>query len=144
MKTRFSSLVSVKKNSMQKSELVVQNANNNLNNARNALENAYIELQHIQSPIAGKITELFASRVLLNTQRNIIKENEEWIIFAEKELGFAKAKLKADMIEYEKFNYLEVEEIKKIVEQQKIKEKKELDEIAVMTYNRKSKEDTSL
>jgi len=134
MKTRFSSLVSVKKNSMQKSELVVQNANNNLNNARNALENAYIELQHIQSPIAGKITELFASRVLLNTQRNIIKENEEWIIFAEKELGFAKAKLKADMIEYEKFKYLELKEINAILKKIKIKEAKDLDEIALITH----------
>jgi flagellar biosynthesis chaperone FliJ len=134
MKTRFSSLVSVKKNSMQKSELVVQTANNNLNNAKTALKNAYIELQQIQSPLTGKITELFASRALLDTQRHIIKENEEWIIYAEQELHVAKEQLKSDMIEYEKFKYLELQEINATLKKIKIKEAKDLDEIALITF----------
>jgi flagellar biosynthesis chaperone FliJ len=134
MKTRFSSLVSVKKNSMQKSEIAVQSANNSLNNANNALENAFLVLQQIKSPLSGKITELFASRVLLDTQRNIIKEKQEWITFAEKELVLAKERLKSDMIEYEKFKYLELQEINAKLKEIKIKEAKDLDEIALITH----------
>ena len=42
------------------------------------------------------------------------------------------------MIEYEKFKYLDLQEIKKIIKKQKMLEAKELDEVALMTYARKT------
>ena len=139
MKTRFTSLVNVKKNSMQKSELVLQNANSNLNNAKNALKSAYQELQQIVPPQSGKITELFASRVLLNTQRNVIQHNEEWVAYAKREVLEAKESLKLEMIEYEKYKYLELQEINATLKKLKIKEAKDLDEIALMTHARNNR-----
>ncbi|MDQ7042071.1 MAG: flagellar export protein FliJ [Sulfurimonas sp.] len=136
MKTRYTSLVSVKKNIMQKSERVLQSANANLSSALMALELSFSELQNIPSPTSGQISEFLSARTLLDSQRAIIQHNQEWAEFARNEIKNAQEKLKLDMIEYEKFNYLELEEIKKILLKQKHEEAKELDEIALMTYKK--------
>jgi hypothetical protein len=57
MKTRFSSLVSVKKNIMNKSEQVLQKANLNFNNANEALRESLQSLQEISTPKSGQISE---------------------------------------------------------------------------------------
>ena len=139
MKTRYSPLVSVKKNIMQKSERALESANVNLNNASQALKTSLLELHTIETPQTGNIQEFLSARTLLDVQRNIITHNEEWISFAHREIAEAKEQLKRDSIEYEKFNYLELEEIKKILNERKLKEAKELDEVALMTYEMKQK-----
>lgn len=136
MKTRYTSLVSVKKDIMQKSERVLQSANANLNSALVALELSLIELKNIPSPTTGQISDFLASRTLLDSQRVIIQHDQEWVEFARNEIRNASAQLKLDMVEYEKFNYLELEEIKVILLKRKRDEAKELDEIALMTYKK--------
>jgi len=137
MKTRFSSLVSVKKDSMQKSERVVKKANQNLQNAQEALSESLQQLQEIAPPQEGVISDFLANRTLLDAQRTLIKHNEEWVAYARQELFNAQEELKHAMIEYEKFKYLEVEEIKKILDARKLQERKDLDEVALMTYEKK-------
>ena len=137
MKTKFSSLVTVKKNSMQKSELVVQNANATLNSAHVALELSKKSLNDIEEPHSGTIGDLLASRTLLDVTREGIVHNQAWIKYAQEQLAIAKEQLKFDMIEYEKFKYLELQEMKKILEKQIALEVKELDEVALMTHMRK-------
>jgi flagellar biosynthesis chaperone FliJ len=83
--------------------------------------------------------ELLASRMILDTQRHNITHNKEWINFAQKQSNYAKEVLKKNMIEYEKFKYLELEEIKRALKAQKIQESKELDEIALLTHSKKHK-----
>ncbi len=138
MKTRFSALISLKKNTMQKSERVVQNANKNLLNAKEALRESLAELQNIDTPDHGLISDFLANRMLLDSQRAIIAHNEAWVSYAQKELLEAKEQLKHDMIEYEKFKYLELQEIEKMLKAKKIKEAKDLDEVALMTYAQKT------
>ena len=137
MKTRFSALVSLKKNAMQKSERVVQNANKNLLNAKEALRESLEQLQSIPSPENGIIADFLANRTLLDSQRALIAHNEGWVAYAKKELQEAQEELKKAMIEYEKFNYLELQEIEKVLKAKKIKEAKDLDEVALMTYSKK-------
>jgi len=143
MKTRYSPLVSVKKNIMQKSERVLQSANNNLNSAKEALKTSLLELHTIETPQTGNIQEFLSARTLLDTQRVVIKHNEEWIAFAQHEIEEAKEQLKKDNIEYEKFNYLELEEIKRVMKERKLQEGKDLDEVALMTYGMKHKKNKS-
>ncbi|WP_457750135.1 flagellar export protein FliJ [Sulfurimonas sp.] len=140
MKTRFSSLVHVKKNVMQKSERVLQKANMNLHNAQKALEESLLYLQEIKPPSHGKITDFLQSRTLLDIQRAVIRHNEEWVVYTKTEVAQAKEQLKKDMIEYEKYKYLEYEELQKALKKIKIQEAKDLDEIALMTYTNKDKE----
>jgi len=137
VKTRYTSLVSVKKNLMQKSERALQSANANLNSATIALELSLKSLNDIPSPTEGQISEFLSSRMLLDSQRNIIRQNEEWIDFCQHTIREAKEQLKIDMIEFEKFNYLELQEIKEILHKRKVQEAKDLDEIALMTYDKK-------
>lgn len=137
MKTRFSSLVKLKKNQMKKSEQFVVQSNVNLNSASVALENSYKELSNLSEPKGGSIKQMFSSRVLLESQREIIQNNQEWVAFAKNQLDSAKNQLKKDTLEYEKFQYLELQEIKQELQKQKLRESKELDEIAIMGYKGK-------
>ena len=139
MKTRYSSLVTVKKNIMQKSERVLQSATKDLNSASSALELSYSALKDVEAPNSGNMSQFLASRTLLESQRSIIAHNQEWKNYADKQVDIAKEKLKLDMIEYEKFNYLELEEVKKILRERKFQEAKDLDEVALMTHAQKSK-----
>ena len=137
MKTRYSSLVGLKKSTMQKSERVMQKANADLNSATMALHISYESLQNINSPTSGNISKLIASRTIVDSAREEINHNKKWIEFAQEQVKLAKEQLKLDMIEHEKFKYLELEEIKKMIKAAKLKESKELDEIALMTHARK-------
>lgn len=137
MKTRYSPLVKLKKSTMDKSERVVQKANADLNSALVALKLSYNSLDDIKIPTTGNMNDLLASRSLLSSQRGLIEHNKDWLTFAKKQVNSAKEQLKLDMIEYEKFKYLEFQEIKKMQYKIKTKESKELDEIALMTYDKK-------
>jgi flagellar export protein FliJ len=139
VKTRFSPLVKIKKNSMQNSEQVLQKANSNLNSATMALELSYNSLKDVEPPRSGTMSEMLASRTLLSSQRELISHNKRWVTFATSQVNEAKKQLKLDMIEHEKFQYLELQEIKQELQKRKLKEAKELDEIALMTYTEKNR-----
>ncbi len=124
---------------MDKSERLVQKKNMDLTNALNALENSYEYLEGISQPSSGNITELLASRSLLSSQRGLIDNNKNWVKFAKEQLAVAQEQFKKDMIEYEKYKYLEVQEFKKHQEEIKRKESKALDEVALMTFGKEYK-----
>ena len=113
MKTRYSSLVTVKKSNMENSENALKTANISYTNAKNALELSYDLLKDVTSPQTGKVAQMLASRALIQSQRGVIEHNKQWIHFAQEQVQVAKKKLQSDTIEYEKFKYLELEEIKK-------------------------------
>ena len=136
MKTRYSPLVKLKKSAMDKSERLLQQKNAELTNAKKSLEDSYEYLDTISQPASGNINDLLASRSLLSSQRGLIENNKEWVRFAKDQLEDAKKRFKEDMIEFEKFKYLEVQEIKKYQKELKIKESKELDEVAMMTFGK--------
>ena len=144
MNTRFSSLVKIKKSEMQKKERLVQNANADLNSASIALELSNNAIYDIKEPHDGFMSGFLQTRTLLDSSRHLIKHNQEWVDFAQQQVYAAKEELKKSMIEYEKFNYLELEEIKKIILQNKIEEAKSLDEVALMTHQRKRKKEEKL
>jgi flagellar biosynthesis chaperone FliJ len=139
MKTRYSSLVTLKKSTMQKSEQVLQRANADVNTAAIELQLSYDLLDTVEAPSTGSMSDMMSARSLMDAQRGVIKHNQEWLRYANEQVDLAKVQLKNDMIEYEKFNYLELEEIKKKLKEIKIQEAKDLDEIALMTYGKKNK-----
>lgn len=139
MKTRFTPLVKLKKTAMDKSEGVLQKANADLNSAKAALEKSYETLDEITSPQKGNMKDFLASRELLNSARGFVKHNQEWILYAQNQVTQAKEKLKLDIIEHEKFKYLELQEIEKELKRVKIQEMKDLDEVALMTHSKKEK-----
>jgi len=138
MKTRFSALVQLKKDTMQKSERALERANTDLNSAKKALDLAYESLQDIELPSSGAVSNFLAHKTLLESTRLLIRKNQEWVEFTQQQAYLAKQQLQKDMIEYEKFKYLEAEELKKIQQAKEKLQAKELDEIALMGFaNRK-------
>jgi len=144
MKTRFSSLVSIKKNEMQNKERAVQKANADLNSAMVALELSYNASNNITSPNSGFMSHFLASRSLLDSSRQLIEHNKQWVNFAQEQVLITKEALKESMVEYEKFKYLELEEIKKVIKEQQAKESKDLDEVALMIHQRKTKKEVAI
>ncbi|SFV62012.1 hypothetical protein MNB_SM-5-849 [hydrothermal vent metagenome] len=144
MKTRFSSLVNVKKNTMQKSESALQKANAAFLNAQEALATSLQQLQDFTPPTDGQIANFLAHRTLLDAQRAVIAENEERVRVSKDAMQKAKEQLQLDTIEYEKFKYLEFEEQKALLKKLKIKEAKDLDEIALMTFANKTMQKANL
>jgi flagellar export protein FliJ len=139
MQTRYTPLVKLKKSTMDKSENAVSKANADLNSASMALETSYNSLDSIELPSTGTMAELSASRTLLDSQRGIIQHNKESLEFAKNQVESAKEQLKLDMKEFEKFKYLESQEIKKVIKEKKIQESKDLDEIALITFSNNQK-----
>jgi len=137
MKTRYSVLVDIKQDIVKKSETEVARSSANLSSAMLSLESSQKALEDIVLPKSGTISDLLVSRTLLSSQREVIQNNQKQVESAKKQVELSKEKLKSDMIEHEKFKYLELEEIKRILKEQKILEAKELDEIAIITHNRK-------
>lgn len=139
MKTRYTPLVKIKKSDLDRSERELLQATVGLNNAESSLSEAYGTLQNLQLPQNGKIQDMLSARSFISAQRNVLEEKKKWLLFAQEQVALASSKLKISNIEYEKFQYLEVQEIKKVLKQKNIKESKDLDEIATMTYNRRKK-----
>lgn len=139
MKTRYTPLVKLKKSTMDKSEQVLQRANADLNSAAMALEISYQSIKDITPPQNGSMKDFIANRTLLSSGRGLIEHNKGWIEFAKNQVESAKEKLKLDMIEHEKFKYLELQEIQKEIKKLKVKEAKDLDEVALMIYAQKER-----
>jgi flagellar biosynthesis chaperone FliJ len=139
MKTRFSSLVALKKDAMQKSERLFEQANQKFIVTKKALEEAIAQLEAIPTLQKGVISDFMANRALLDAQRRVIAKNEQLLQEANSELLEAKEALKRIMMEHEKFKYLHLQEVHKILDEQKRAEVKALDEVALMTYDRKTR-----
>jgi flagellar biosynthesis chaperone FliJ len=137
MKTRYTPLLKIKKSDLDKCERELQVANQSLNDAKNSLEDAYKMLRQLETPTHGKIQEMLQARNFITVQREVVEDKRNWVEFATHQLQSAVIKLKASNLEYEKFKYLDFEEIKKEMKIRAQKESKELDEIALMTYKKR-------
>lgn len=137
MKTRYSSLTLVKKNLVDKSERTLQEYNKTLARAKDALRVSLQELNTIEVPQSGTVSQIKASSTLFQFQRAQIEHNRQWVDFAQNQVNQAKEELKKEMIEYEKFKYLELEELKKLAKELQIAQAKELDEIALLTFKKR-------
>ncbi len=134
MRTRFTQLVKYKHNEMQKCERELFRLNSELSDAQEQLQTAYDILHQLQTPQEGDIQTFLQSRTTLALQRDIIKKKCATIEQIKLHVNRAKESLKSSMIEYEKFKYLETQQIKKMVKKQMLQESKELDDAALQTF----------
>ncbi len=139
MNTRFTQLVKYKKNEMQKSERELLRANNELLEATESLESSYTLLNALPTPQKGNIEIFLQSRLSLCIQRDIIQQDSQQVELKNSSVKNAKEELKESMIEHEKFQYLEAEQIKKIIKKRNMQEAKSLDEAALQTFIGKTK-----
>ena len=124
---------------MQEDEVSLQQAIARLQNAKEELERSVEDLEPLQVPDEGDMQSFLASRSLLDSQFRLIEKNREWVAFEESMVEAARQALKKSTVEYEKFKYLEAEEIKKRQKELALKESKRLDELAMIGFNQKER-----
>lgn len=136
MKSRFDPIVDLKKSELTKREASLVQLGTILQNAKNALQNSYDELGSIDLQKGGVAKEMHKARALVDLQRATIVKNREWVAFASSQLEVARREYEKELLELEKFKYLQSEEIREKILEIKKKESKELDEIAALSYAR--------
>lgn len=138
MKSKYTSLVKLKKKELDKCEHEVIQANLGFSNATTALEDAYVLLATLSLPSGGTVAELLQAQSMIQTQHEIIAQCTNMLALAKAHQLQTQRHFKKAMIEYEKFNYLQMQELDAHKLKIKKEEAKMLDEVGVLTYKSES------
>jgi flagellar biosynthesis chaperone FliJ len=136
MKSRYEPLVKLKKKALDKAEQQLMNANTEVVLSDAVLLNAYAELSSLKSPLNGPFGELFQAKMMLQAQHHEIETCRLRAQQARINQDTAREAFRLSRIEFEKFNYLEVQELEAMMEKVKYEEAKMLDEIGTMMYKK--------
>ncbi len=139
MVSKFASITRFKKIKLDEAEANLQKAYKRLYKAQDELENSKRELEKLTPPSSGDMKSFLAQRGLVDAQFKLIEKNKNWVAYESNQINALKDELKKAYIEYEKFKYLEYEDIKRFLKAKKIKESKELDDIATISFNKQVK-----
>ncbi len=134
MKTRFTPLVKIKKNDLDRCEREFSRANRDKQNAQKALDDAYLQLKETSALSQGTMAQMLQERTILDIQRNVIEQKRSWLSFALDQVIQFKETLRKSAIEYEKYKYLETKEIEVILKKRAKLEAKQLDESALHSF----------
>ncbi len=138
-KSRYEPLVKLKKKSLDEAERDLIAANNETAAAAEELQRAYETLRTLSLPVEGSIRELSQANMMIQTQHKTILWCNEALEKARNRQHQKREIFNRSMIEFEKFNYLEVQETNAKLKQLKDQEAKMLDEIGTMTHKREKK-----
>lgn len=136
MKSKYTPLVKLKKRELDHAEQNLMSANNTFMQASSELENAYALLSTLELPTSGSMGELIQSQAMIQAQHYEIEQCANTLVKAQQRQLQMQHQFKSAMIEYEKFNYLEIQETQAHSAKIKKEEAKMLDEIGVITYKR--------
>ena len=140
MKSKFTSIVRVKKQEMDKIEAKLAVARLNVRNFEENLAHLRAKLGEFVLPKSGNIGELKENLELISITRQELNACKESLEIANKEVLHYEHKYKNANLEYEKMKYLEKEEFKKEIKRIQKAEALALDEFAVMKFVTKSEQ----
>lgn len=138
MKTQYTALVKIKKERLDMMERSVQSCHQTISQIEQKIEASYHELRSMEIPQGGDFSLFRQMQLLKHRIQDEIQFNKYNLQTAENALKKAMQQLKTANIEHEKFKYLETNEIEKVLKEQKRKEAKALDEVALMAYARRN------
>ena len=140
MKTKFDSVVKLKKQTLDNIERNLQKINASIQNLNARIEELNNTLLSFTFPKEGN----FALLNQIKHQQHIIRDEimniKNQILVLEGRKKELLDELKKANIEYEKMKYLQAEEIKKILKEKKLKEARDMDEIAILLRERNESE----
>lgn len=134
MKSKYTSLVKLKKKDLDKAERDLIAANNAVADASVRLGRAYQTLSELSLPTHGTVAQLTQAHIMIRAQHNTIEECKIYLEASEREQLDMQTRFKNARVEYEKFKYLELQEARALLLHYKKEESKMLDEIGIMTY----------
>jgi len=139
MKTKFDSVVKFKKRAVEKIENDIKKINIAILDLKNKIDELNSSLISFSFPKTGtfsQFTYIKANQDLVRQEINSLNSQIDMLNARKKDLL---EELKKAKIEYEKMKYLQGEEIKKKVKEIRLKEIRDMDEIAIMLKNGKIK-----
>ena len=136
MKSKYAPLVKLKKKGLDQAERNLIGANNALSAASVALSDAYALLSTFDLPTSGSVGVLIQAQSIIQVQDYEIQRCAGLLENAQHYQLQMQQAFRDARVEYEKFNYLEVQETHAHTAKMKKEEAKMLDEIGVMTYKR--------
>jgi len=135
MKTKFSDILKVKKQAIEKIERDIQKINASINNLKVKMNNLENALFSLSTPKEGSFSLFSQIKTQQNLLRDEIKNLNNQIVILENRRNELMEELKKANIEYEKIKYLENLEIQKMVKEKRLKESRDMDEIAILLRN---------
>lgn len=137
-KSRYEPLVKLKKKALDTAERSLIAANNALSAASDKLSRTYEELSRMTLPPKGSVGEFTQAAAMIHAQHQSIAIAQQELNRAQEHQFLMRERFKAAMIDYEKFKYLEVQEMNEKLKHLKVQEAKFLDEIGTMTFKRET------
>ena len=134
MKSKYEPLVKLKKKALDNAERALIGANNALSSASDKLNRAYEELSKMTLPERGTIGTFTQAAAIIHAQHLSIEHCKAALHLAEQKQMLMRERFKAARVDFEKFKYLEVQEMKSHLKKIKVEESKMLDEIGTMIY----------
>lgn len=133
-KTKFSQILKVKKQALEKIEIDLTKSRNKLAMLKNNLSVLLLQISSHEFPKKGTNVELRANLAILQAYKNEKDALNEKINLTDKEILHFEHLYKKAYLEYEKIKYLEEEEIKKSIAKAKKQEQIMLDELATQRF----------
>lgn len=137
-KSRYEPLVKLKKKSLDNAERALIGANNALSSASDKLNQSYEYLSRMTLPTHGSVSELSQATAMIHAQHLSIEQCQQSLQSAQLKQIQMRENFKQAMMDYEKFKYLEVQEMNAQIKALKNQEAKMLDEIGTMIYKRET------
>jgi len=139
MTSKFTAIVRIKKSMMQKAESLLAQARNAIRENKLKIENIKHELHSVIVPKSGTMSKMRQMQLYKDRYRAALNI-EQWRLNQNKLLEQnRRAELADAMREYEKFKFLESDDIDKQVLKLKKEEAKMLDEVGSITYTLRNK-----
>jgi len=134
--SRYEPLVKLKKKSLDSAERALIGANNELASATDKLKFSYEELSRMTLPTQGSVGEFTQATAMIHAQHQTIEHYQNKVETAKYNQHQMRERYKAAMIDFEKFKYLEIQEMNARLKHLKAQEAKMLDEIGTMIYKK--------
>lgn len=136
MKSKYTPLVALKQKALDLAETALIKANQEVETSAIVLENAYKLLSTLVLPSQGSLGELSQIQMMIHIQHREIEESRNRLQNAQNKQLHMRQEYKKAQIEFEKFSYLEVEEINRYRTKLRKEEDKMLDEIGTIMFKR--------
>jgi flagellar export protein FliJ len=136
LKTKYDSIVKIKKESVSKIERDIQKINNAILKIAEKIEDLKESLFKFSFPSSGTFSKIQQAKIAQNALKEEIKTYENQLSMLQSRKKDLLEELKKANIEYEKMKYLQGEEIKKRIKEMRLKEARDMDEIALLLRDR--------
>ncbi|MCH5335928.1 MAG: flagellar FliJ family protein [Campylobacter sp.] len=142
MKTKFSSIVKVKKQQLDNAEIHLSKAKQRQQEHQKLYELSYQQLRTLSAiPHSGSSNELKHNLAMANVGKEALQRAREKVELSEKEITHYQFLYQKANIEYEKMKALEGQEIKEKQKELQKAEQKFIDELAITRFFRGNKDD---